>query len=844
MTDAGERLRRVRALFDIVMDLPAEDRPAYLDAHAEWEADVRDEVRVLIVVSERTEARWSTPPGLEVHAAGDEDDPLVGRRFGAYDIVRLVGLGGMGAVYEGVRADDQFRKRVAIKLVQSGLHSEQTLARFRRERQILANLQHKNIATLLDGGVGPDGQPFLVMEYVEGEPITTWCDRRQLPVRERLALFRQVCDAVRHAHQNLVIHRDIKPGNILVTTDGSVKLLDFGVAKLISADGEDEADMALTRGGQRAYTPEYASPEQIRGDGLTTASDVYSLGVVLFELLTGRRPHVVQGGTITALERAVLAGSAPRSSAVVTDDAATRRGERDARRLRARLAGELDAIVLLALRPEPHLRYPSVEALADDVRRHLDGRTVHAQQGWTSYRVRKFLGRNRVMIGAAALVLVSLVVGVVTTGIEARRARQAQARAERVNQFLSGLLGAVRPATGGRDVPVSELLETSARRLRTELADEPEVRGDLEAVIGDSYMALGRYDEAEPHLRTAVHLRAIAYGDHSMQMASALDNLAMVYLDRGELPTADSLFRTALAMHRQSSPRPDTLTATLLDNLGSVQHSMGHPAESERSRREALDLRVRVLGQHGDEVVTTMNNLAVALGEQNRWAAAESLQRAALGIAVANHPEPTPEVANLENALATALDIQGKFVPAESLYVDVIALRARLLGRDHPDYLFTLSNFAGFLFDRGQYARAEQMAREILAQRGKTLPESQPVIGAALQTLGRCLDREGRTAEGARALSESVELRRKYLGSDHWLTASGLSVLGDHFLTMHDYPRAERLLLEAEAILQRNLPAGHPRAVANEKHLVALYEATDRPALAAKYRARIPAPKS
>ena len=293
MTDPGERLRRVRALFDIVMDLPAEDRPAYLDAHAEWEVDVRDEVRVLIVVSERTEARWSTPPGLEVHPAGDEDDPLVGRRFGAYDIVRLVGLGGMGAVYEGVRADDQFRKRVAIKLVQSGLHSEQTLARFRRERQILANLQHKNIATLLDGGVGPDGQPFLVMEYVEGEPITTWCDRRQLPVRERLALFRQVCDAVRHAHQNLVIHRDIKPGNILVTTDGSVKLLDFGVAKLISADGEDEADLALTRGGQRAYTPEYASPEQIRGDGLTTASDVYSLGVVLFELLTGRRPHVV-----------------------------------------------------------------------------------------------------------------------------------------------------------------------------------------------------------------------------------------------------------------------------------------------------------------------------------------------------------------------------------------------------------------------------------------------------------------------------------------------------------------------------------------------------------------------
>ena len=285
--ESPERLRRLRELFDAAIEQSPVNRATYLE-RVETDLSVRREVEALLAASEATDDRIGALLGrIEIPS---RDGPLfaAGRRVGAYDIVRLIGRGGMGAVYEAARADDQYRKRVAIKIVQAGLEADLTLARFRRERQILANLDHPNIAALVDGGVTSEGLPFLVMEYVEGEPITRWCDTRSLSVRDRVSLFRQACAAVRHAHRNLVVHGDLKPANIFVTGDSAVKLLDFGIAKLL----RDDTDHAMppTREFARAFTPEYASPEQIRGDALTTASDVYSLGVVLFELLAGHRP--------------------------------------------------------------------------------------------------------------------------------------------------------------------------------------------------------------------------------------------------------------------------------------------------------------------------------------------------------------------------------------------------------------------------------------------------------------------------------------------------------------------------------------------------------------------------
>jgi tetratricopeptide (TPR) repeat protein/tRNA A-37 threonylcarbamoyl transferase component Bud32 len=790
------------------MEHPTGERGAYLEQVTAEDAELRREVGQLIDGIE------ATGPGPAI--AGDR---LVGTRLGPYDIVRLIGRGGMGAVYEAVRADDSYKKRVAIKLVPGELHSELTLARFRRERQILATLQHPHIATLLDGGVAPDGRPFLVMEYIEGEPLTAWCDAHHRSIRERIALVRQICDAVQHAHTNLIVHGDIKPGNILVTADGTSKLLDFGIAKLVGVDVGDQS-MPLTRGGARPFTPEYASPEQIRGAPLTTASDIYSLGVVLFELCTGRRPDHQASDT-----------PVPKPSSVVSDP-----------RVRRRLVGELDNIMLKALRPEPERRYASVTALSEDLRRHLVGLPVEAQSDWAGYRLRKFVIRNRVVVAASVLLLLVILGGALTTAIQARRARSAQIRAERVNDFLRNVLSSVRPATGGRDVPVSEVLDSAARRIDVELAAQPDVRSDLETVIGQSYSSLARYDEAERHLKVALALDQQLNGPRSIPVVLVLNDLGQLGLLSGQLDRADTAFQQALAIRRSLSVKPDTILAMLVDGAGSVAHDKGKFADAERLHRQALDLYRSLLGDHADKVALTMGNVAVSLGEQNRWDSAETMHRSALAILQANHPEPNTMVADAKDGLATALDIQGKTAASESTYLDALALRKKLLGPEHPKYTWTLFNYSFLVFGQGRYQEAADISRQILALRGKTIPDSHPSIAASLQTLGRCEDQLGDTASGRRSLEESLALRRKFLPPDSWLIGSSEGVLADHDVIVKQYGKAETLSLDAYAIMTKSLGADHPKTQTAVQRLVGLYTAWGRPQKAAEFRSKLTAP--
>jgi eukaryotic-like serine/threonine-protein kinase len=806
--DGPERLRRVRALFDAVMEHPTAERAAYLDRITAEDPELRQEVRELIDAVDATEP-----------ASGVSGDRLVGTRLGPYDIVRLIGRGGMGAVYEAVRADDSYKKRVAIKLVPGELHSELTLARFRRERQILATLQHPHIATLLDGGVAPDGRPFLVMEYIEGEPLTVWSDKRHLSMRERIALVRQICDAVQHAHTNLIVHGDIKPGNILVTADGTSKLLDFGIAKLVGADVGDSS-LPLTRGGARPFTPEYASPEQIRGAPLTTASDIYSLGVVLFELSTGRRP-----------DRPASDAPLPKPSSVVSDP-----------RVRRRLVGELDNITLKALRAEPERRYASATALGEDLRRHLVGLPVEAQSDWAGYRLRKFVMRNRGVVAALVLVLLVILGGALTTAIQARRARSAQLRAERVNDFLRTLLSSVRPATGGRDIPVSEVLDSAAHRIDVELAAQPDVRSDLETVIGQSYLSLARYDDAERHLQSALALDRQISGPRSIPVIMALNDLGQLYLSSGQLDRADTAFQQALAIRRSLSSKPDTILAMLVDDEGSVAHDKGRFADAERLHWEALGLYRPLLGDHSDKVALTMGNVAVSLGEQNRWDSAETMHRSALAILRANHPEPNTMVADATDGLATALDIQGKTAASESTYVEALALRKKLLGADHPKYAWTLFNYSFLVFAQGRYQEAADISRQILALRGKTIPDSHPSIAASLQTLGRSEDKVGDTASGRRALEESLALRRKYVPPDSWLIASSEGVLADHDVFVKQYAKAEVLCLDAYAIMTKSLGPEHPKTQVAVQRLVGLYTVWGRPDKAAQFRSKLTTP--
>ncbi|MEO8448560.1 MAG: serine/threonine-protein kinase [Gemmatimonadota bacterium] len=837
MAEPSDRLLQVRALFDAVMERPEAERRGWLERAINWDADVKATVRKLLDADESTNSFLENPAGLPVRSAESGTGFYAGQRLGSYEVVRLVGQGGMGAVYEAVRADDQYRKRVAIKLVRRGLDSELTLARFRRERQILASLEHRNIATLLDGGVSPDGHPFLVMEYIEGEPITLWCDARTRSVRDRILLFRQVCAAVQHAHKNLIVHRDLKPGNILVTADGTVKLLDFGIAKLI--DDEPGTDgIPLTQGDARAFTPEYASPEQIRGDPLTTATDVYSLGVVLFELMTGRRPHVT-GRAMMDVARAVLEEPAPRPSSAVTDAAAERAGERSAGRLARALSGELDNIALMALRKEPERRYGSVEALGEDLQHFLSGRPVLAERDWAGYRIRKFVQRNTAAVVASALVLVALAGGAIATARESHRLRIEQAKALQVSGFLQRLLSSVQPATGGRDVPVSEVLAQAATEMDSILAGQPSVRLELESVLGQSYQSLGRFDDAEGHFRRELTLAREVDGEKSTSVVRGRLHLGSLFAKKGAIDQADSFFVAAADLKRSLTQAPDLLLVDILSARASLEHDRGRLPEAEALHREVLALRRTLEGDESDNAASSMNNVAVSVGEQNRWAEADSLHRRALAILRHNHPEPNVVVADAMGALASALDYEGKDAPADSAYREVIALRLKLLGAAHPDYNWSVLNYATFLLEHGRLQEAVDRTSQILSNRGGSMPETHPILVAALLVHGRSLDGLGKMDEGGKAIEEGVALRRQIYPPGHWLLGNSERYLGEHYTRAKRYADAERILVHGYGIVLAALGPDHPRTKDAVKALADLYRVWGRPFQEEEYRSKL-----
>ena len=820
------QLQRVRALFDALIDLPTGDRDAALDRETADDPAVRVELRALLHIADSHEFLTED---LRTTSIDYDDAGMVGEHLGAYKLERVLGTGGMGTVFEATRDDAQFLKRVAIKLVMRSSASDLLVARFRLERQILARLEHRNIATLLDGGLTPDGRPYLVMEYVDGAPITAWCDAKKLGIRARLQLFRQVCAAVQYAHANLIIHRDLKPANVFVTSDGTVKLLDFGIAKLLGGS-EDEAN-AITRAGGRALTPEYASPEQLRGEVLTTASDLYSLGVVLFEVLAGARPH-----RSTA---AVFADDAPLLSSQITDAAAAMRDNGDSERVRRVVRGDVDQIVAKLLRQEPDRRYASAEALSDDLQRYLSGLTVRAQADSVSYRMGKFVRRNRAAVIAAAAVVVSLIGGVIVTSRSAKAATLAQDRAQRVSGFLQTILSTVPSSTSGRDLPISEVIDSAALRVPTELADQPEVRAELEGVIANAYQSLGKLDAAETHMRTALKLREQTAGAASRSAILALDQVGNILLAAGALDSAAAVFKDAVARADRIKAPDDTLRAQLLTSLGSLANARGAPADALKYHQQALAIRKRVLPPTNDEIGISMGDVAVAYGDLNRWADAEAMHRESIRFFEAKGTGPSVRVAEATNSLATALDLQGKIAAADSAYRKVLAMRAQLFGTKHPDYAFTAMNYGMFVLDQGRWDEAATYARATLALRNTSIPESHPAIAASLQTLGRSLDHTGDHDGAERALRESLALRTKFLPKGSWLIGSSEGVLGDHYLLLKNYREAERYMLHADSLLVAGLGASNPRTQSNVKRLIRLFEAWPRPVDADRQRARL-----
>ncbi len=760
--------QRLQDLFEAAVDLPASRRAGYLEEACRGDDGLRRQAESLLVAADT---------GDRVAAAVDAavnvftgPQIAVGSHLGPYRVLREIGRGGMGAVCLAVRDDDHYSKQVAVKLIRVGMETPEATARFRAERQILADLDHPNIARLLDGGATERGLPFVVMEYVDGLPLTEYCDREGLGLRQRIALFRKACAAVEYAHRHLVVHRDLKPGNILVGADGEPKLLDFGIAKLLS---EDVPGAFHTRTNARLMTLEYASPEQVKGLPVSTASDVYAMGVILFELLSGQRPYEATSDRPFELERAICEAPPRRPSTAAAGTIA--KDHEGAVIPRRALAGDLDNIVLKALSKEPSRRYASVEQLSEDLRRYLDGYPVMARPVAWSYRAAKFVRRNRVATGAVALVMILILGFAVSMAALAGRLARERDRAQRVSSFLADVFRVSDPSESrGNTLTAREVLDRGARRIDQDLGIEPVVRATLKLTIARVYQSIGLHSEALPLLRQALATRERLTDPHSMETAEAVQSLGWSVEMHGDNAAAEQLYRRALELRRAKlGPlHPDTLES--MSSLAGLLRVRGRYSESERLYREILAARRKPGEPASTLAADTMHGLAQTLHDEGKYSEAEPLFREALAIRRARLGNDHPEIPDNLNNLALLLFSEGRYAEAEPLYRESLDLYRKILGPEHPDVAVSLSNLALLLTSEGRGGEAEPLYREALALRRKVLGPDHQLLANTMKNLADLLKDEGDPAEAESLYGQALEILRKRVGEQHQYVAGVL----------------------------------------------------------------------
>ena len=689
-----------------------------------------------------------------------------GHRLGPYRIVELLSQGGMGSVYRAVREDD-FEKQVAIKFLRGDLAEPSARQRFHVERQILARFEHPSIARLLDGGTIPGGRPYLVMEYVEGSPIDAYCEARGLSVRQRLELFRQVLPAVAYAHRNLVVHRDLKPGNILVTPEGTPRLLDFGIAKLL--DARDPLETTTTLAGSSPLTPRYASPEQLRGEPITTVSDVFSLGVLLYEILARRHPWWSEGcSPLDLAQRICDQDPAPPSTVVGRDD---RHPPRETLRFQRALAGDVDAIVLKALHKDPDHRYAQVEQLDEDLRRHFEGLPVQARRGAWAYRTRRLLRRHKGLVAGVVLIVgFSIGTTVLWQRAESERRRadreraaavSVQQREQRVSEFLKDLFRAAGPDRAqGRRLTAEEILASGRERLTSGLEDDPELVAELAGTLAGVYRELGLYDEARELLERAVALRRERGPGGEPELAVVLNDLASVHYYTGSYAEAARRFREVLALRRLHDRDPEQI-ALASSNLASALKQLGDFAQANTRYRETLALREELYGPDDPRVASSLYALGSLLYEQGELEEAVRSLRRALRIRTAELGERHTRVATVHGTLGRALHARGDLEEAEELLSRALETRLDLLGEAHTHVALSRRDLGAVLLDRGRIEEAGGLIEESLALlRSSQSPEAWTIAsveslwGSYLTVLGRFDEAEPLLVSSYSALRE------------------------------------------------------------------------------------------
>ncbi len=817
----SERWKVLEPVIDAALELDPQERTDYLDRACVANAGLRAEVEALLASCEGAARLLETPASL-VFSALLSDSAPPDARVGPYRILSEAGHGGMGTVYVAERDDEQYRKRVALKLVRAGLARDpQLVGRFREERQILATLDHPGIARLLDGGVTPEGLPWLAMEHIDGIPIDRYCDEQRLAIDERLYLLLRVCEAVQYAHRNLIVHRDLKPSNILVTRDGQVKLLDFGIAKLLPLAEELGTEAGLrTMTGLRLLTPDYASPEQVRGDAVSTATDVYSLGVLVYELLSGERPLRVAGLTPFEAERRVLeAEPEPPSITAARGGAKTAAARRTtAERLARHLRGDLDTIVLTALHKEPERRYPSADGMAADIQRHLESRPIAARPDSRRYRTAKFVRRHPVgVMGGAAIVLLLAGFSIVTT-VQSERTARERDKAERLATFLSGLLRSPDPWYGqGEAVTVREILDDAVSRLDRDATLEPEVRAQLRYVIGEAYWGLGALEPARRVLESSIADQLRTVGPE-VDVGGTRAVLAMVLYDMDEFAAAESMARQAVVTRRRSVGNGHVELTSPLFVLGDILRRIGRDEEAEPYLHEAVEIQraQRPIVPH--RLALAVNALAHVHMERGEYAEAESLYLEVLELRRGALGESHPDVGLAYVNLARARHELGD-TTAATLMRRGMAIKEPAFGEDHPERALDMTHLADILADRGELAPAESLYSRALAIQRRALEPGHTTNGPVLMGLGRVRLARGDPFGAESLLRQAETVFATGPPARRWPQAEVEVLLGRALAAEGRYGAAEAFLLRALAALRRDLGDDHPRTFAARQAL-------------------------
>lgn len=805
MADQRGRWALIDELFHDALARPASTRQSYVRERAGGDDALADEVVALLAADARGHALLDAPApgGLEA-----------GMRLGPYAVERLLGAGGMSTVYLARRADRQFEKHVAVKLVNQGLAAALHGGRFDTERHVLARLEHPHIARLIDAGLNEFGQPYLVMEFVDGVTLDQWLRDVHPSLQRCLELWLELADAVSYAHRNLVVHRDIKPSNVLVDGEGHAKLVDFGIAKLL-----EQGVVEQTR--TQRFTPRYASPEQLSGEAATTATDVFGLGLLLAEMVGGVHPFERAGGTVQDCTAAILS-----EQPIIPP----------------RVPADLAAIARMALRKDPLRRYASVAALSDDVQRFRRALPVLAQPESPWYRLRKFAVRHRAGVAAGVLAAVSIAAAGVAfvqqariTAAERDRANVEARKAQQVNLFLRGMLRAADPAHDGRDVRVADILDRSATRLAVELKDQPEIQAELHGTLASTYQGLGLLDRAVAHARSAVELREAVSGPAGVDTAASRVTLGDALFARGDYREAEPTLRQALDTLNRAGQGESATAADGWRYLGEVLNELGQYDEAERGYRRALAIYRAVLQTDDERVAGVLNDLGVLLGNRQDFRQAEPLHRESLAIMRRVHGNEHVEVAQSLHNLAGVLDYQGRFGEAEALYREALAIELKLLGEQHARIVLTRTSLADLFWRQKRLADAESFARLALASASGALPDAHPLLAYAHVELGQILADAGRPSDGEPHLRAALRMREQALPPGHWLVANTRSVLGGCVAAQRRFEEAERLLLPAYDVLRADRGDTNEKTADARRRLRELYAAWGRPNRAARF---------